>query len=38
VKLDLAAGSRVAVVGETGSGKSTLAKLLVRLLDPISGW
>lgn len=35
--LDLAAGSRVAVVGETGSGKSTVAKLLTRLMDPTQG-
>ncbi|MGB0099233.1 MAG: ABC transporter ATP-binding protein [Nocardioides sp.] len=37
VDLDLAAGTRVAVVGETGSGKSTLAKLLTRLMDPSEG-
>lgn len=35
--LDLAAGTRVAVVGETGSGKSTIAKLLTRLMDTTSG-
>ncbi len=33
----IAAGSRVAVVGETGSGKTTFAKLLTRLMDPVSG-
>src|SRR5690606_7473016 len=33
----IAAGTRVAVVGETGSGKSTLAKLLTRLMDPTTG-
>ena len=33
----MAAGRRVAVVGETGSGKSTLAKLLTRLVDPSDG-
>jgi len=37
VSLELAPGSRVAVVGETGSGKTTLAKLLTRLMDPTSG-
>lgn len=37
VRLDLAAGTRVAVVGETGSGKSTIAKLLTRLMDPTEG-
>ena len=35
--LDIAAGRRVAVVGETGSGKSTVAKLLTRLMDPSQG-
>jgi len=37
VSLDIAAGRRVAIVGETGSGKSTFAKLLTRLMDPSSG-
>ncbi|MGZ4497835.1 MAG: ABC transporter ATP-binding protein [Nocardioides sp.] len=37
VTLDIAAGSRVAIVGETGSGKSTFAKLLTRLMDPSEG-
>jgi ATP-binding cassette subfamily B protein len=37
VTVDVPVGSRVAVVGETGSGKTTFAKLLVRLMDPISG-
>ena len=37
VDLHVAAGQRVAVVGETGSGKSTLAKLLTRLMDPATG-
>jgi ABC-type multidrug transport system fused ATPase/permease subunit len=33
----LAAGSSVAVVGETGSGKTTFVKLLARLADPTAG-
>ncbi|MCB0907024.1 MAG: ABC transporter ATP-binding protein [Nocardioidaceae bacterium] len=37
ITLDVAAGTRLAVVGETGSGKSTLAKLLTRLMDPSEG-
>jgi ATP-binding cassette, subfamily B, bacterial len=37
VTMDIAAGSRVAIVGETGSGKSTFAKLLTRLMDPPEG-
>ncbi len=37
VDLAIAAGTRVAVVGETGSGKSTIAKLLTRLMDPSQG-
>lgn len=37
VTLDIAAKSRVAVVGETGSGKTTFAKLLTRLMDPTTG-
>ncbi|MDH2416663.1 ABC transporter ATP-binding protein [Nocardioides sp. CER19] len=37
VDLAIAAGRRVAVVGETGSGKSTIAKLLTRLMDPTEG-
>jgi ATP-binding cassette subfamily B protein len=35
--LEVAAGRRVAVVGETGSGKSTFVKLVTRLLDPTEG-
>ena len=35
--MDIAAGTRVAIVGETGSGKSTFAKLLTRLMDPSEG-
>ena len=37
VTLDIAARTRVAVVGETGSGKTTFAKLLTRLMDPTHG-
>ena len=35
--LDVPAGSRLAVVGETGSGKTTLAALISRLYDPTAG-
>ena len=35
--VEIAAGTRVAVVGETGSGKSTFSKLLTRIHDPIAG-
>jgi ATP-binding cassette, subfamily B, bacterial len=37
ITVDIPAGRRVAVVGETGSGKTTFAKLVVRLLDPSEG-
>ncbi|HSM01377.1 MAG TPA: ABC transporter ATP-binding protein [Acidimicrobiia bacterium] len=37
ITVDIAAGTRIAIVGETGSGKTTFAKLLVRLLDPDRG-
>jgi putative ABC transport system ATP-binding protein len=37
VDLRIAAGTRVAVVGETGSGKTTFAKVLTRLMDPAAG-
>lgn len=37
VSVNVPAGARVAVVGETGSGKSTFAKLVTRLLDPSGG-
>jgi len=35
--LDIPAGSRVAIVGETGSGKTTLISLLARFYDPCGG-
>ncbi len=37
VDVEIAAGSRVAIVGATGSGKSTFARLLARLADPTAG-
>jgi ATP-binding cassette subfamily B protein len=37
IDVDLPAGHRIAIVGETGSGKTTFAKLLVRLLRPKAG-
>jgi ATP-binding cassette subfamily B protein len=37
VGLDVAAGTTLALVGETGSGKSTLAALVARLYDPTGG-
>jgi ABC-type multidrug transport system fused ATPase/permease subunit len=37
VDLRVAAGARVAVVGETGSGKTTLTRLVTRLVDPDEG-
>jgi ATP-binding cassette subfamily B protein len=38
ITIDVAAGERLAVVGETGSGKSTIAKLIMRFYDPNSGF
>jgi len=37
VTLKLAAGEKMALVGENGAGKSTLIKLLMRLYDPSEG-
>jgi ABC-type multidrug transport system fused ATPase/permease subunit len=37
IDLEVPAGAKVAVVGETGSGKSTIARLLCRLADPTAG-
>lgn len=37
VSVEIPAGSRVAIVGETGSGKTTFAQLLARLADPTLG-
>ena len=37
VSVELTAGRRYALVGETGSGKTTLAKLFARLMDPTRG-
>ncbi len=37
VNVEIAAGTSVAIVGETGSGKTTFAKLLCRLADPTEG-
>lgn len=37
VDLEVPAGQRLAVVGETGAGKSTMAKLIMRFYDPTSG-
>lgn len=37
VDVEIAAGTNVAIVGETGSGKTTFAKLLCRLADPTAG-
>jgi ATP-binding cassette subfamily B protein len=37
VELDIAAGSRVVLFGETGAGKSTLLSLVPRFYDPRAG-
>jgi ATP-binding cassette subfamily B protein len=35
--LDIAAGTRVALVGETGAGKSTIVSLAIRFFEPTDG-
>lgn len=37
VSIDIERGSYTVIVGHNGSGKSTLAKLLIGLLEPLSG-
>jgi len=37
IDVEVAPGSRIAVVGQTGSGKTTFAKLVTRLADPTTG-
>ncbi|NTW70236.1 MAG: ABC transporter ATP-binding protein [Chlorobiaceae bacterium] len=37
ITLDIATGSKVAIVGATGSGKSTLVNLIPRLYEPVEG-
>lgn len=37
IRLEIAAGETVALVGRIGSGKSTLLRLIVRILDPPAG-
>lgn len=37
IDVDVYAGGRVAIVGETGCGKTTFAKLICRLADPTEG-
>ncbi len=35
--LDIAHGSKVAIIGANGTGKSTLIRMLVRLVEPSGG-
>ncbi len=37
IELDVRAGARIAILGQTGAGKSTLLSLLPRFYDPTSG-
>ncbi|WP_062202426.1 ABC transporter ATP-binding protein [Demequina salsinemoris] len=37
IDLDVPAGRRIALVGETGSGKTSLVRLLARFIDPTQG-
>jgi putative ABC transport system ATP-binding protein len=37
IDVDVYAGGRIAIVGETGCGKTTFAKLICRLADPAGG-